>query len=121
MTDQKPTLEYGRAVRRRLGPRVATALSIGIGLAVTATSVCCVVAIERYDDQARSLVSRLAFGEDLILFLPPLAFVGTLAGTIGWKNNQSMAAVIGIVLCVIALVASLVGVAIDCVLHFYKT
>ena len=120
MSDQKPTLEYGKAVSRYWVWRMAMALSIVIGLAVAAMSFCCLIALGGYGP-INEWILRLAYDDNLVLLLPPLALAGAAAGMIGWGKNQSMVAVIGIVWSVIALVGSLAVSAIDYVVHFYKT
>ena len=107
MPDQTPTLEYGRPKSR-----VATGLSIVIGLGVSAANVCCVWALGGYDT-VHQVILHLAYDEHAVFILPPLAIAGLTAGIFGWARNRSTAATVGIVLSLIGFLVSMGASAID--------
>ena len=117
--DQNPTLEYGRPTPRKSLRRVAVALSIVIGVAVTLTSLCCFFAIAG-TDSVSSFILGLAYDKHWVLFLPPLTIVGIATGTVAWIKSRSTAAIFGIVLSMIAFFASMGVSAIDVVIYFQR-
>jgi|SRR6185437_14335833 len=118
MPDQSPTLDYRRPTPRHSLRRLAVALSIVIGVAVIVTTLCCAEAAGGYDPLS-SFISRLAFDRHLIFFLPPLALIGVVTGTIAWIKSRSTAALTALVLCMIAFFGSMGASAIHLVIDFW--
>jgi len=119
MPDQKQTLEYSRPTPRFSLLRLDSVFSIVTGVAVTITSLGCFWAIDGYDD-IHSAILRRAYDEHWVLFLPPVAVIGVVAGVISWKKTRSTASIFGIVLSSIAFAVSMVPCAIDRVLYFMR-
>lgn len=118
MDDQRQTLEYENATPR-YAPRIAVALPIVIGVAVSIVTLCCVATAGGYDPVS-SFISRLAFDEKHLIFcLPPLAIIGVVVGTIGWIKSQRPAALTGLVLSMFAFFLSMGASAVHAVIYFW--
>jgi len=121
MSDQNPTLEYGKATPRCSLRGFLVALSIVIGVAVTLTILALFVAfiLQSYGF-GDSFVLRLTFDDHLVLILPPLAIIGVVAGTIACAKNESTAAITGVVWAMIAFFASMGASAVDVIVYLWR-
>ncbi len=107
--DQKPSLEYERP-KTHSQRHWTSVLSIMIGISVTTTTICLAVILlmPAAGFSTEPIILQLALEDQFVLILPPLAIAGVALGIFARIKNRTPAATLGIVLSVIALIASAV-------------